>query len=86
MVWVVGGPGSGRSTQCEYLQAKHGWVHISSGVLLRQEVRSHCMIDKETYPHIKLQKIMKQAYSLKKSKISTSEMNGLIHVKTQDKF
>ena len=38
VVWVVGGPGSGRSTQCEYLQAKHGWVHISSGFLLRQEV------------------------------------------------
>merc|ERR1712020_119610 len=40
VVWVVGGPGSGRSTQCEYLQAKHGWVHISSGFLLRQEVMS----------------------------------------------
>merc|ERR1712241_3530 len=40
VVWVVGGPGSGRSTQCEYLQAKHGWVHISSGFLLRQEVLS----------------------------------------------
>ena len=38
VVWVIGGPGTGRTTQCEYLQAKHGWVHISSGVLLRQEV------------------------------------------------
>ena len=41
VVWVVGGPGSGRSTQCEYLQAKHGWVHISSGFLLRQEVHTY---------------------------------------------
>jgi len=40
VVWVVGGPGSGRGTQCETLQAKHGYVHLSSGDLLRMEVMS----------------------------------------------
>eukprot|EP00091_Calanus_sinicus_P021209 TRINITY_DN6175_c0_g1_i2.p1 TRINITY_DN6175_c0_g1~~TRINITY_DN6175_c0_g1_i2.p1 ORF type:complete len:129 (+),score=35.24 TRINITY_DN6175_c0_g1_i2:72-458(+) len=40
IIWVIGGPGSGRTTQCEYLQARHGWVHLSSGTLLRDEVMS----------------------------------------------
>eukprot|EP00092_Neocalanus_flemingeri_P018275 GFUD01019778.1.p1 GENE.GFUD01019778.1~~GFUD01019778.1.p1 ORF type:complete len:216 (+),score=55.21 GFUD01019778.1:26-649(+) len=40
IIWVIGGPGSGRSTQCEYLQARHGWVHLSSGTLMRNEVMS----------------------------------------------
>merc|ERR1712038_1525882 len=40
VVWVVGGPGSGRSTQCEILEAKFGWRHVSSGDLLRHEVMS----------------------------------------------
>lgn len=40
VIWVVGGPGSGRSTQCEILEARHGWRHISSGDLLRHEVMS----------------------------------------------
>ena len=38
VIWVMGGPGSGRRTQCETLVAKHGWRHISSGDLLRHEV------------------------------------------------
>merc|ERR1719228_1198693 len=33
-------PGSGRTTQCEYLQARHGWVHLSSGTMMRNEVMS----------------------------------------------
>jgi len=40
IIWVIGGPGSGRTTQCEYLQARHKWVHLSSGTLLRDEVMS----------------------------------------------
>merc|ERR1711962_188517 len=40
VVWIVGGPGSGRGTQCENLQVKHNYVHLSSGDLLRHEVMS----------------------------------------------
>jgi len=40
VVWVIGGPGSGRGTQCEKLEVIHGYVHLSSGVLLRHEVMS----------------------------------------------
>ncbi len=36
----VGGPGSGKGTQCEKIVAKYGFTHLSSGDLLRAEVAS----------------------------------------------
>ncbi|XP_012137190.1 adenylate kinase 1 isoform X2 [Megachile rotundata] len=39
-IWVVGGPGCGKGTQCERIIAKYGFYHISSGDLLREEVAS----------------------------------------------
>ncbi|VDK35971.1 unnamed protein product [Taenia asiatica] len=36
----VGGPGSGKGTQCEKIVAKYGFNHLSSGDLLRDEVQS----------------------------------------------
>jgi len=40
VVFVVGGPGSGKGTQCERLKDKFGLIHLSSGDLLRQEVEA----------------------------------------------
>jgi len=40
IIWVLGGPGSGKGTQCERLVQKYGFVHLSSGDLLRDEVAS----------------------------------------------
>jgi len=41
IVWVMGGPGSGRGTQCEKICLKHGdFVHLSSGELMKNEVMS----------------------------------------------
>lgn len=39
-IWVVGGPGCGKGTQCERIIKKYGFLHISSGDLLRDEVAS----------------------------------------------
>ncbi|KAK5970173.1 hypothetical protein GCK32_020839, partial [Trichostrongylus colubriformis] len=36
--FIVGGPGSGKGTQCEKIVAKYGLSHLSSGDLLRDEV------------------------------------------------
>ena len=33
-------PGSGKGTQCERIVAKYGYTHLSSGDLLRDEVKS----------------------------------------------
>merc|ERR1719323_1930830 len=38
IVWVLGGPGSGKGTQCQTVAAKMGYTHLSSGDLLRNEV------------------------------------------------
>ena len=36
VVWIIGGPGSGRGTQCEHLQLKHGYVHLSTGKAVKR--------------------------------------------------
>nr|NP_001187771.1 adenylate kinase [Ictalurus punctatus]ADO29100.1 adenylate kinase [Ictalurus punctatus] len=40
VIFVLGGPGSGKGTQCEKIVAKYGFNHLSSGDLLRAEVES----------------------------------------------
>jgi len=40
VVWIIGGPGSGRGTQCELIQTKTGYTHVSTGDVLRKEVMS----------------------------------------------
>ena len=37
---MLGGPGSGKGTQCEKVVAKYGYTHLSAGDLLRDEVKS----------------------------------------------
>ena len=37
---MLGGPGSGKGTQCERIVAKYGYKHLSAGDLLRDEVKS----------------------------------------------
>ncbi|KAJ8726077.1 hypothetical protein PYW07_000775 [Mythimna separata] len=39
IVWVLGGPGSGKGTQCDKIIAKYGFTHLSTGDLLRAEVK-----------------------------------------------
>jgi len=40
ILWIMGGPGSGKGTQCERITMKFAFTHISSGDLLRAEVMS----------------------------------------------
>ncbi len=35
---LQGGPGSGKGTQCENVQVKYGFTHLSTGDLIRAEV------------------------------------------------
>uniref|UniRef100_A0A7S3NHA5 UMP-CMP kinase n=1 Tax=Aureoumbra lagunensis TaxID=44058 RepID=A0A7S3NHA5_9STRA len=37
VVFVLGGPGSGKGTMCERIVNKYSWVHLSAGDLLRAE-------------------------------------------------
>lgn len=38
IIWVLGGPGSGKGTQCAKIVEKFGFSHFSTGDLLRDEV------------------------------------------------
>ncbi|CAH1181018.1 unnamed protein product [Phyllotreta striolata] len=40
IVWVLGGPGSGKGTQCEKIVERYDLTHLSTGDLLRAEVES----------------------------------------------
>eukprot|EP00344_Euplotes_crassus_P012560 CAMPEP_0196996138 /NCGR_PEP_ID=MMETSP1380-20130617/2102_1 /TAXON_ID=5936 /ORGANISM="Euplotes crassus, Strain CT5" /LENGTH=186 /DNA_ID=CAMNT_0042412021 /DNA_START=12 /DNA_END=568 /DNA_ORIENTATION=+ len=40
VTFVLGGPGSGKGTQCGKLVEKHGFIHLSAGDLLREERNS----------------------------------------------
>jgi UMP-CMP kinase len=40
VVFVLGGPGAGKGTQCSNIVNKFGWVHLSAGDLLREERNS----------------------------------------------
>lgn len=40
VVFVLGGPGSGKGTMCELAELQLGWVHLSTGDLLRAERQS----------------------------------------------
>ena len=40
VVFVLGGPGAGKGTQCANIVREYGWVHLSAGDLLRAERES----------------------------------------------
>ena len=40
VVFVLGGPGAGKGTMCELAEMQLGWVHLSTGELLRNEQES----------------------------------------------
>ncbi|XP_022216784.1 adenylate kinase isoenzyme 1 isoform X2 [Drosophila obscura] len=40
IIWILGGPGCGKGTQCAKIVEKYGFTHLSSGDLLRNEVAS----------------------------------------------
>ena len=54
MALSIGGPGSGKGTQCEKLKEKYGFVHLSTGDLLREEVSGGSELGK------RLEEIMKE--------------------------
>eukprot|EP00877_Chromochloris_zofingiensis_P005325 jgi/Chrzof1/14794/Cz09g16130.t1 len=54
IIFVLGGPGSGKGTQCERIVAKYGYKHLSAGNLLRDEVKSGSAVGK------KCEQIMKE--------------------------
>jgi signal recognition particle GTPase len=54
VIFVLGGPGAGKGTQCAKMVEKYGYVHLSAGDLLRAErVRPGSKVGEEIEMHIK---------------------------------
>lgn len=47
VLFILGGPGSGKGTQCENLVSTYGFIHHSTGDLLRAEVKKQSDLGKE---------------------------------------
>ncbi len=48
----LGPPGSGKGTQARLLAAKYGWKHISTGAILRREIRAGTPLGSEAGKYI----------------------------------
>lgn len=54
VIFVLGGPGAGKGTQCENIVRDFGYVHLSAGELLREErQRPGSQFGEEIETHIK---------------------------------
>ncbi len=40
VIFVLGGPGTGKGTMCKLADAQLGWTHLSTGALLREELEA----------------------------------------------
>lgn len=65
IIFVLGGPGSGKGTQCDRIVAKYKLKHLSAGDLLREEVKSGSSTGQE------LESVMKEG------KLVPKEVNKL---------
>lgn len=74
MIFVTGGPGSGKGTQCTKLVEKYNFEHLSTGDLLREEVVSG------SEKGVQLQKIMSEG-----GLVPTSEILGLLRTAMKKK-
>ena len=60
IIFVLGGPGSGKGTQCDRIVAKYKLTHLSAGDLLREEVKSGSETGKQLESTMKEGKLVPQ--------------------------
>lgn len=51
-IFISGAPGSGKGTQCEMIVQRYGVVHISTGDILRENVKAGTELGKKVGQHI----------------------------------
>ncbi|KAK3220955.1 hypothetical protein Dsin_014925 [Dipteronia sinensis] len=65
ITFVLGGPGSGKGTQCEKIVENFGFTHLSAGDLLRREITSNTEYGAEILDTIKEGKIVPSEVTVK---------------------
>ncbi|CAF1211558.1 unnamed protein product [Adineta ricciae] len=66
VIFVLGGPGAGKGTQCTRIAETYGYVHLSAGDLLREEAaKPASTLGKEINEHIKNGSIVPVAITCK---------------------
>lgn len=80
IIWVLGGPGSGKGTQCAKIVEKFGFSHFSTGDLLRDEVASGSEKGKQ------LQEIMKKGELVSNAEVLSLLENAMKKVSSSKGF
>lgn len=44
VIFILGGPGSGKGTQCERMVDRYNFIHYSTGDLLREFIKTDCRL------------------------------------------
>ncbi|CAF3642415.1 unnamed protein product [Rotaria sp. Silwood1] len=66
VIFVLGGPGAGKGTQCARISETYDYVHLSAGELLREEAaKPDSTLGKEINEHIKNGSIVPVAITCK---------------------
>lgn len=80
VLFVLGGPGAGKGTQCEMLSNEYGMKHLSAGELLREEINSGSANGKLIDGYLKEGKIVpvKITLDLLREKMETTACNRFL--------
>merc|ERR1711934_681283 len=80
IVFVLGGPGSGKGTQCDLIKEKYGFGHFSAGDLLRAEVESGSEVGKGLEVTMKEGKLVSSAVTIQllKKAIANSDKKQIL--------
>ncbi|KAJ3000843.1 hypothetical protein HDV02_002306 [Globomyces sp. JEL0801] len=81
VIFILGGPGSGKGTQCEKLSKEYSYTHLSVGELLRQEGTKDTSLGNEINRMMKKGEIVPMRITLKllkKAMLNNDDSNGFL--------
>jgi len=81
VVFIAGGPGSGKGTQCTKLKEDFNFVHLSTGDLMRDEVAAETYLGTEIYKHMQAGTLVPDTVTmqlLKKTMVKHQDTNRFL--------